>query len=328
MVGKKKSHYPVSDHYNGKTFFNPGVKIRKSFLQLMKMLRERRRKRKTWPKFVLNTATPQLANKLDHTQAAITYVNHASHLIQLQNLNIITDPIFSKRAGPFALLGPKRVRKPGIGLKDLPSVDVVLVSHNHYDHMDMRTLKKLNNLFKPLFIVPLGNKKYFTRRKIHKVIELDWWQTHTLTENQTITLVPAQHWSMRTMNDTNKALWGGYWIRSHQLNIYFAGDTGFGEHFKLIKEKMGRANISILPIGAYEPRWFMKPQHMNPEDAVQASLILETKLAIATHHQTFRLATEGFYEPKQSLQHNLVLNKINPNYFLAPDIGETINYTA
>lgn len=321
-----KHKYPVSDHYDGNIFFNPGLKIKKSLRNVMKMLKEKRSKNK-WPKWRENTAKPILATELTDDQVYITYVNHASHLIQLQNLNIITDPIFSKRAGPLSLVGPKRVRSPGIKLKKLPHIHVILVSHNHYDHMDLGSLKKLEKLFHPLIIVPLGNKKYLAEKKFHNVVELDWWQTHQINSSQSVTLVPAQHWSMRRFNDANKALWGGFWIHSNILKIFFAGDTGYGPHFKLIQQKLGSPNISILPIGAYQPRWFMKEQHMNPEEAVLASIDLQSDLSIATHHQTFHLALDHIDDPVIDLKHSMQTHGLTQNDFIAPETGETIIYS-
>lgn len=322
---KKKHIYPISDHYDGKTFFNPNLKIKKSLKQALQMMHDKKMKEK-WPVFVKNTATAILANDLTFKQCYITYINHASHLIQLKNLNILTDPLYARKAGPLSLIGPKRVRDPGVLLKDLPPIHVVLVSHNHYDHMDLSALKKLERKFHPVFIVPLGNRQYLERKQISNIIELDWWQSHVLNDTQTITLMPAQHWSMRGMNDANVALWGGFWIQSSSMKIYFAGDTGYGSLFKEIHQRLGAPDISILPIGSYEPRWFMKPQHLNPEEAVLASLDLKSRLSIATHHQTFRLSHEGFYEPKEALEKAMKLHGIKKEAFLIPENGETIVY--
>jgi L-ascorbate metabolism protein UlaG (beta-lactamase superfamily) len=319
----KKTTYPLSDHFDGNSFFNPGMDIHKRIRHVLKMLAGRRGKEK-WPKQVKNHSKPQLAPQLSLDKTHITYINHASHLIQLQNLNIITDPIYAKRAGPASILGPKRVRDPGISLKELPAIDVVLISHNHFDHMNLPTLVKLKKLCKPLFIVPLGNRKYLERKRIENVIELDWWQNFQLNDQQSITLVPALHWSMRKVGDRNKALWGGFWIQSGEIKIYFAGDTGYGPHFKEIQRKFDAPDISILPIGSYEPRWFMKQQHINPEEAVLAHLDLQSRLSIATHHQTFRLSYEGYYEPVNDLKKSMIAHGVDEKSFLAPENGETV----
>jgi L-ascorbate metabolism protein UlaG (beta-lactamase superfamily) len=317
--------HPKSDHCTGTHFFNPGINTKKSIQNFWKMLRESKGKN-PWPNFVENKATPRLASTLKPNETYITYINHASHLIQLAEMNLLTDPIFAKRAGPLSLLGPKRVRKPGIELHDLPTIDVVLISHNHYDHMDLAALKKLETLFHPLFIVPLGNRKYLKAKHFSNVIELDWWQTHTHNSHCAISLVPSQHWSMRTFKDTNTALWGGFWIQFAALKIYFSGDSGYGPHFKLIHEKLGAPDLSILPIGSYEPRWFMKEQHMDPDEAILASLDLQSGLSLATHHQTFRLSTEKINDPVINLNRRLIARGLTEKHFMAPETGETVIY--
>lgn len=323
---KQKKSYPLSDHFDGKRFFNPGITIKKSFKDALKMLRQARGRNK-WPRFVKNHATPQLAQMLLPNQTSITYINHSCHLIQLKDLNILTDPIFSNRAGPLSLLGPRRVRDPGVALKNLPPIDIVLISHNHYDHMDLPSLAKLEKMFHPLFIVPLGNRRYLRNKKYGRINELDWWETLTLNATESITAVPAQHWSRRKINDMNKALWSGFWIKAHQLQIYFAGDTGYGPLFKLIQKNLGSPDISILPIGSYEPHWFMEFQHLSPEEAVLASQDLKSCISIATHHQTFRLSHEGINDPVLALKQSMQLYGIEDDVFLAPETGETINYS-
>lgn len=325
-IDTQLSSHPTSDHFNGTHYFNPGGNSKKSIRDIWKMLWERKGKN-PWPDFVENKATPELAINLKPDEIAVTYINHASHLLQLSNMNVLTDPVFAKRAGPLALLGPKRVRKPGIDLDKLPSIDIVLISHNHYDHLDLVTLKKLQHMFQPLFIVPLGNRKYLKARIFPNVVELDWWQTHKLDTNHAITLVPAQHWSMRTLRDANKALWGGFWLQNEALKIYFAGDTGYGAHFKLIYQRLGAPDLSILPIGAYEPRWFMKDSHMNPEEAIVASLDLQSSLSLATHHQTFRLSQEKINDPVINLKRRLIAHGLTEKDFMAPETGETIRYS-
>lgn len=319
------SSYPESDHSNGTHFFNPGKTIKKGFGKAWKMFRGRKGE-EPWPTFVENKATPRLAEQIKSHETYITYVNHASHLIQLEHINVLTDPIFSKRAGPMSLIGPKRVRKPGIELEDLPNIDIVLISHNHYDHMDLASLKKLASKFNPLFIIPLGNRKYLKAPQFTKVVELDWWETHQADDAHAITLVPAQHWSMRTLSDANKALWGGFWIQYEALKIYFCGDSGYGPHFKLIHEKLGAPDLSILPIGSYEPRWFMEEQHMNPDEAILASIDLQSRISLATHHQTFRLSYEKINDPVIELKRRLIAHGLTEKSFMAPETGETVVY--
>lgn len=322
LSGCSSMAYQKSDHFDGERFHNPGTSGNKSMLQVLKW--KMTSTVTPWPATLENTSKPDVANQLKEGEISTTFINHASHLIQLKGVNIITDPVFSERASPFTWIGPKRVRRPGIELKDLPKIDVVLISHNHYDHMDEESIRELSKKFDPTFIVPLGNERLIKEMGAQKIIELDWWQSVELPEKNALTLVPAQHWSRRTMFDTNKALWGGFVVKAaDQRQIYFAGDTGYGSLFKDIKNKMGAMDFTILPIGAYEPRWFMKEQHMNPEEAVQAHLDLESKFTLGTHFGTFQLTDEGIDEPVKALAEALKKMQVDAARFVAPNVGET-----
>jgi L-ascorbate metabolism protein UlaG (beta-lactamase superfamily) len=276
-----------------------------------------------WPKHVENTLKPDLPSKIASNEVFATFINHSTVLLQLEHLNILTDPIFSAVAGPNSLLGPRRVRAPGLAFEELPKIDVVLLSHNHYDHLDVPSIQDLWKRDHPLFIVPLGNGKLVRSLGIHKVVELDWWQEHRLSAKQSFILTPAKHWSRRGLLDYCKALWGGFVIKSPELQIFFAGDTAYSSHFKMIQERYGAMDLSLLPIGAYEPRWFMKEFHMNPEEAVQAHVDLESKLSMAIHFGTFRLTDEGINDPVKHLQESLTAR--NLSNFIAPDHGQTIS---
>lgn len=232
---KKEKLFPITDHSNGHEFFNPGLSIKKTFQDVKRMYAEWP-KHISWPRHVALKAAPRLSLQVPSHTSFITTINHATHLIQVDNLNILTDPVYAKRVGPASLLGPKRVAPPGIPLADLPPIDMVLVSHNHYDHMDLSALKKLDHLFHPLFIVPLGNASYLAKKKIRRIVELDWWQGIHFSADQRVTLTPAQHWSKRTLRDTNKALWGGFYLHIQKMGVYFAGDTGYGPLFHQIRE--------------------------------------------------------------------------------------------
>jgi L-ascorbate metabolism protein UlaG (beta-lactamase superfamily) len=175
-------------------------------------------------------------------------------------------------------------------------VDYVVISHNHYDHLDIQSLVGVQKKFDPVFLVPIGNSEVLKENGITKVMELDWWESHGPIE-----LVPAQHWSARGVFDRNRALWGGYVFRLNGKRVFFAGDTGYGPHFSKIRERIGMMDVAILPIGAYEPRDFMKNQHMNPEDAVLAHLDLGAKRSFGIHFETFQLTDEGFEEPRDQL---------------------------
>ena len=316
--------FSKSSHYDGKQFFNLNVTPQKNFFDIIKMLSSKEDKK--WPKFIPLSIPSFSPVNLQDNEVNLTFINHASFLIQLKNLTILTDPIFSERAGPGGWLGPKRVRQAGIKFDELPQVQVILISHNHFDHMDMPSLIKLNKKFKPLFIVPLGNKKYLQKNAIQNVIELDWWEKHTLNATQSITIVPAQHWSRRSFMDTNAALWGGFWLTSQSLNIYFSGDTGYSDHFKNIHKTLGAPDISLLPIGAYLPEWFMRASHLNPEEAVLAHIDLKSKLSIAMHHRTFKLSHEEIDAPASELLNSLKKHGIDIELFKIPENGDNIFY--
>ena len=250
-------------------------------------------------------------------------INHATVLIQTEGLNIITDPVFSDRVPDIPLIGIERVRKPGIRFEDLPKIDLVLISHDHYDHMDAPTIKKLYQQNHPMFVVGSGNAKILEGFGIPKgnIIERNWWESYQ-HNNIKIHFVPAQHHSGRGLFDRKQQLWGAFLIESNWGNIFFAGDTGYGKHFNLIKEKYGAPNLSFLPIGAYKPRWFMNKQHMNPDDAVKAHLDLRSDKSIAIHFSTFQLADNSYQDPVSDLikaanRHDL------KQPFIIPTFGKT-----
>jgi L-ascorbate metabolism protein UlaG (beta-lactamase superfamily) len=250
----------------------------------------------------------------------ITVINHASVLIQVDNLNILTDPHYSLRASPVQFAGPKRVVKPAIAFDDLPSIDIVLISHNHYDHLDLDTLKRLNDRDVPKFVAGLKTKSFLEDNEIKAAIDLDWWQS--ITANKTkITFVPSQHWSARGIFDKREMLWGGFYIEN-SYKIYFAGDTGYGNFFKIIKEKLGAPDLSLIPIGAYEPRWFMKDAHLNPKDSLQAFKDLESKKMIGIHFGTFKLTDEGYNDPIDTLHEEIKKLNMDPLKIIIPTFGK------
>lgn len=312
-----ETRYLVTDHFDGKHFFNPwGTNINKSFWDVIKW--KLSGSAASWPETVENTARPQFVAAGQVVPLHVTYLGHATVYLQDGKRSILTDPQLSQRASPVSFAGPARVRKPGVEIADLPALDFVVVSHSHYDHMDLPTLKALDQKFHPQFIVPLGNARYLESEGIEKVVELDWWQSH-----ESIELVPAQHWSARGILDRNEALWGGFVIRSGEKKIFFAGDTGYGPHFKMIRDKLGAMDLAILPIGGYEPRSFMKEQHMNPEDAVAAHTDLGAARGFGIHFETFQLTDEAIGEPRTRLAHALHAAKMDPQLFVLPEVGQT-----
>jgi L-ascorbate metabolism protein UlaG (beta-lactamase superfamily) len=326
MISCSNPTYPISDHFDGKIFHNQNraSDVDRSIYELLKW--KLGGKVKEWPDQVVDNVEPELPSSLESGEAAVTFVNHATDLIQLKNLNVITDPVFSERVSPLKWAGPKRHRQPGVSLEALPPIQIIVVSHNHYDHMDLDSLAKITKRDHAKVLVPLGNKKFLKAQGIEDVEELDWWQSLTLADGSKITLVPMQHWSSRGLFDQSETLWGGFVIEASGLKILFAGDTGYGQQFREIREKFGPLDISILPIGAYEPRWFMEPQHMNPKDAVQAHIDLGSALSIGTHFGTFQLTDEGIEDPVVDLQKSLLELGVDPQKFLAPKHGQTIRF--
>lgn len=314
-----------TDHFDGVEFFNPIGKSKKTFGDLMKWQRSRSPVR--WPKKVENTFKPKVAYLLEPSKVSLTYINHSTFLIQLplsdeKVVNILTDPVFSERTSPVNFIGPRRVREPGLRIDELPPIDLVLVSHNHYDHMDMPALKSLIKRFDPLIITPLENKKYFPKALQRKIIEQDWWETQEILHLKLkIHSTPAHHWSRRTFSDTNKALWGGFVIESAAKKIFFAGDSGYQDHFKKIQERFVKIDLALLPIGAFEPRWFMKEAHMNPEDAIQAHIDLSSSQSIGMHFGTFQLTDEGIDDPIKELY--LAKKKYSIDSFDVLGVGES-----
>lgn len=319
--------YPKSDHFDGERFFNAENNVDKGFWDLLKW--KWSSTKVAWPDW-RDIEKQQPALVPGPNEISTTYINHATHLIQMGGVNILTDPIFSQRASPVSWAGPKRVYAPAIGIDQLPKIHLVLISHNHYDHMDADSISQLSKKHQPLFVVPLGNKVLLEEMGAKHVIEIDWWAdlapgsdfTKFLGSLQ-VTLVPVQHWSARGLFDRNRALWGGFVITYAGMKVFFAGDTGYGKVFSEIRKRMGPMDLSLLPIGAYEPRWFMKTQHMNPEDAVQAHLDLESKFSIGTHFGTFQLTDEGIDAPVLALTEALKKRSLTEAQFVAPKPGQS-----
>ena len=314
-------NYPKSDHFDGSRFFNPNNRECNSLWAGTKMFFTI--KYPEWPTSIKNTPALDLNRSLGSDEVAVTFVNHATVLVQTKNFNFLTDPVWSERVSPVTWAGPRRYREPGLKIEELPKIDFVVISHNHYDHMDIATLKKLNDIFHPQFYVPLGNKSFLEGNEISNVQEMDWWQSIQFNPDVKISLAPADHFSGRGLLDRNKTLWGSFVISYGNHLIYFGGDTAYSPHFKAIREHYGRADLAFLPIGAYDPRWFMKVVHMNPEEAVQAHIDLGAKQSIGIHFGTFRLTAEKFEQPVSDLGDALKLKKVPTANFVTLDEGRT-----
>ena len=234
------------------------------------------------------------------------WIGHSTFLIKKNGVTILTDPIFSKRASPFRNIGPKRLIPPAIPLDEIPNIDIVTVSHNHYDHLDIHSLKKISKKHpEAIFLVPAGDKKLLKRKKIKNVYDFDWWESIE-HKGFVITFTPVQHWSKRSLFDRNKSLWGGWFFDHKDYSLYHAGDTGYSKDFIDTKTKLGSPKYAFIPIGAYDPEWFMAESHVNPEDAVKIMLDLGAEKAFGMHWATFTLTDEDTIEPKIRLEKEIM----------------------
>lgn len=290
---------PVTDHFDGRRFRNHRATPHNDFRDAAKWAANR--ERGMWSAYRDEPAGPAPSQRVNEHQLRVTFVNHTTVLLQTHGLNILTDPIWSERCGPVSWFGPRRVRPPGIRFKDLPPIDVVLLSHNHYDHCDLPTLKRLAHSHRPKLIAPLGNKRFLERRGIPVFQELDWWDSTSVANDVAVTAVPARHFSGRGLFDRDRSLWSGFVVGTPSGSIFFAADTGYGEHFAEIQAKLGAPRLALIPIGAFRPEWFMSRVHMSPEQAIQAHFELGAQTSVGTHFGTFRLADDAESEAPERI---------------------------
>ena len=290
--------------------------------------------RKRWPRRIVD---PPPAGDPRQEPApgtvGVTFIGHSCFLIRLPGLTIITDPTFSERASPVSWAGPRRVRAPGRTLDALPPVDLVLLSHNHYDHLDLPSLRALHRLCAPLVITPLGNAALVRKAAALQVRELDWWQTTTLPAPAgagiaapgwaSITAIPAQHFSARTPRDSGRALWAGFVVEAGGMRLLFAGDSGWGAHYERIRARIGAPDLAFLPIGAYDPRSLMRRVHMDPEEAVRAHRTLGAARSIGMHFATFQLTDEAIDAPQRRLAEQVRSQGLQADAFVTLAFGET-----
>ncbi len=291
-------------HFDGKRFYNPDAPQARGFLEALRWKLTSRPEPS--PDFVSDVEQSVPPRRVEGAGLRATLVNHSTVLLQQRGANILTDPIWSERASPLPGIGPARRRKPGVSWENLPPIDIVLISHNHYDHLDLPTLRLLAARGGSTFVVPARVARLLRSEKIGPTRELDWGESAVLA-GCAIHCVPALHFSSRSVDDRNMTLWCGYAIEcgaaasKKERLVYFAGDTAFGKHFAQIRERFGSPDLALLPIGAYEPRWFMSAVHMGPDQAVKAHEILAARTSIAIHHGTFQLADEGLDTPRKEL---------------------------
>jgi L-ascorbate metabolism protein UlaG (beta-lactamase superfamily) len=319
---------PVSDHFDGARFFDPdGVQPRSRGDLLRWQLVERRWRgsKAKWPIWAPSPYVDRPPARVDGPAWRICYVGHASFLIQTAGLNMLLDPVWSERASPFRFLGPKRVNDPGVAFADLPPIDIVLVSHGHYDHLDIATLSKLAAAHRPRVITPLGDDTVMRNYDPAIAAEgYDWGNRVEVGAGIAVTLVPTRHWSARNLSDRNMSLWASFVIETPGGRIYFVGDSAYGDGrlFRSTRERHGPLRLAILPIGAYEPRWFMRDMHMNPAEAVQAFVDCGVETALAHHYGTFQLTDEAIDAPVIALADALEAAGITPERFRALRPGQ------
>jgi L-ascorbate metabolism protein UlaG (beta-lactamase superfamily) len=316
---------PAGPHFDGERFFNPEDRVQPPPVVPARFFNRwvTAQGRAVWPSHVPVTSTVP-PPRVPGERMLVTWIGHATVLVQTQGLNILTDPIWSERASPFSFIGPKRVRAPGIRFEDLPRIDLVLVSHNHYDHMDLPTLRRLWDRDRPRVVTSLGNDTILKRRGIGAVAA-DWGRSVAIAAGVSVVVERVHHWGSRWGTDRNRSLWSGFTVRLPGGNLFFAGDTGRGDgSWPRDAARDGPFRLAILPIGAYSPREIMQSNHMNPDEAVAAFQRLGGRTALGVHWGTFQLTFEGIDDPPTQLRQALKAKGIAANRFLATEVGQTV----
>jgi L-ascorbate metabolism protein UlaG (beta-lactamase superfamily) len=318
---------PPSDHYDGTRFFNPGQASTDRGLSAM-LRWKLAGGAAPWPRSVaVTTARPDAAV----AGVRVTMVGHAALLIQAAGVNILTDPVWSRRASPFTVAGPARVTAPGIALADLPPIHLVVLSHCHYDHMDVATLRRLQAAHAPTFAMPLGNDA-IVRAAVPdaRCVAGDWWERIELGQGVATTLTPAYHWANRWPSDVRMALWSGHYLTTPAGAVWFVGDTGYGDGaiFAQVRARLGAPDVALIPIGAYEPRWFMAAQHVNPAEAVRIFAEVGAARALGIHWGTFQLTDEAREAPRDALAVALAAAGIAADRFVAAEAGAAFDFAA
>ncbi|MCA3560365.1 MAG: MBL fold metallo-hydrolase [Aestuariivirga sp.] len=311
--------------HDGRRYMLEGHRREGSFLDVLKWQMVGNRAR--WPRRVRNRSFPPPPRRVDGDALKATWIGHSTVLLQTRGLNILTDPFLSSRASPVPFAGPRRVRPAALKAETLPPIDLILLSHNHYDHMDLPALRRLARRHQAHVVTPHGNARWVISASPAFTIDELGWGGMVEHKGLRVHLTPALHWSKRGLFDANTALWGAFVVETPGGFLYFAADTGFGSGstFADVRQRFGAPRLSLLPIGAYEPRWFMHPQHMNPDEAVKAHKLLGARASLAIHHGTIQLTDEAIDAPVAALTDALRQHSVDPASFLVPDAGETLD---
>ncbi|MGE0931461.1 MBL fold metallo-hydrolase [Peijinzhouia sedimentorum] len=312
---------PVTDHFDGNKFIHPWeAPASKGFLDVLKWMTSR--DQGEWREDLSSITADPIEPRIFGDELKITFINHATVLVQTQGVNILFDPIWSARTSPISFLGPKRQKAVGVPFEDLPQIDVVIYSHNHYDHLDVQSILMLNRAFSPKFIAPLGIDLFIKKQGVANVIAMDWWDSTILDEIEIIA-TPAQHFSGRGFFDRDKTLWCSYVIKTAGGNIFFGGDTGYASIFKEIGERFDEMRLAMVPIGAYKPRWFMSPVHTDPAEGYQIYKDVNASYGIPIHFGTFPLADDGQFDPENELKEILAKENSQDGKFKLLRNGES-----
>jgi L-ascorbate metabolism protein UlaG (beta-lactamase superfamily) len=316
---------PPSDHFDGRHFFTPNAKQQQpTGVRLLRWLFLREPAR--WPDWINEPPGAKPLARVGEGELRVTLIGHSSVLIQFDGVNVLTDPVWSERVGPVSWAGPKRHRPPALRFEDLPPIDAVIISHNHYDHMDMPTLVRLARERHPRFFAGLGNRALLLENGITAATDMDWWQRETLSPTVTLVSVPVQHLSMRGLTDRARTLWTGFVLESAHGRVYFGGDSAYGAHFAEARQRLGPMRLALLPVGAYDPRWMMEAVHMDPAQAVQAAIDLGAQASVPIHLQTFQQTDEAYNAPVEALEAALAERDVSKARFQVLHFGEARNF--
>ncbi|MFS1523835.1 MBL fold metallo-hydrolase [Microbulbifer sp. 2304DJ12-6] len=315
-----------SPNFEGDVFKNTNPVKFLSFWEMFRASFESEVEPAVWPEWVETKDDRSPFKRVNGSNTRITFINHATFLIQSGGFNILTDPVFSERTSPFSFVGPKRVHKPGITLENLPPIDVIIISHDHYDHLDLKSIEALVKRDNPNIYMGLGVGERLSGAG--QFIELDWWESSKVADNFQLWFLDVQHFSGRWLTDRNSTLWGGFLLAINGQKIYFGGDSGYADHYKRTFDRFGPVDIAFLPIGAYAPREFFKAVHMDPMEAVQAHTELQASLSIGMHYGAFQLTAEAISEPIELLEEAKKKANLKPSEFITLEIGQAYDVTS